>query len=93
LPDNVEEHKQGGKQLAGQEWEDATQKTKHMWTIMAYLIHSKWSWNTTPVEFVRFDEELYQCLVLYNCAVSRVVKGQKVRDQVSLDKATLHQFF
>ena len=88
-PDIDEMHVQIGRTLCDVEWGSASQAVKDMWTMMAYLIDTNYTQRVVPVQFVRFDEELYQTLVDYDCATSKKDK----RGRVELNAAALHQYY
>jgi len=71
-------------------WNTAEQRQRDVLTMVAYLTATKYKQETIPVEFVRFDEDLYQCLVDQDCATTRGVHN---RGRVEIDSAKLHQYF
>lgn len=96
-PQISETHKERGKELFdiyGRDWNKASQFVKDTWAMVARLINTNYTQRTAPVEFVRFDEELYQCLVLYDCATNGTInKPGGSRGRVELVAAALHQYF
>jgi hypothetical protein len=89
VDDFVESHPLAAQKLAGDDWTSCSQYKKHIWIMVAYLCHTKHKFEFAPVQFVRFDEALYQTLVQYDCANT----NYGVRGRVSLDSAELYQFF
>lgn len=91
VKDYLEDGKHYYQQLAisAPDWDALSNEKKDVWTMVAYLIDTNYIFRVKPIEFVRFDEELYQTLVDHKCAVSR--KGLPGR--VALDAASLHQYF
>lgn len=75
--------------FTGDDWDSASVHVQNVWIMLARLIERNYTMEVAPVEFVRFDEHLYQTLVQYDCMVER--KG--VKGQVSLDAVALHQYF
>ena len=51
-----------------QEWNLLNSRAKDAWIMRAYLSDTDYTMEVAPVEFVRYDEKLYQCLVMGDCA-------------------------
>lgn len=67
-------------------WNSVSQQERLVWMMVACLIETNYAIRVSPVEFVRFDEDLYQLLVSMDWAISR----RGVRGQVELEAAALH---
>jgi hypothetical protein len=88
-PDIPECCKTRAESIAVGDWNTMTQEKKDTWIMVAYLIDTNQVFHVKPIEFVRFDENLYQTLVDHGCATCR--NGE--RGSVALDAAALHQYF
>lgn len=70
-------------------WDQMKEKQQEVAMCREYLLDSGYSMDTVPVEFVRYDEALYQALVSSDATISR--KGQT--GMVSLEAETLGQYY
>lgn len=70
-------------------WGQMKEKQQEVAACREYLLDTGYSMDNVPVEFVRYDEALYQALVSSDAAISR--KGQT--GMVSLEAETLGQYF
>ena len=68
-------------------WYGLQHDQKDLWTLMAYLFDIDYMFEVAAVEFVRFDEALYQTLVQYGCGF----RNNTAR--VSLEANALHYYY
>ena len=70
-------------------WGQMREKQQEVAACREYLLDANYDMDTVPVEFVRYDEALYQALVSSDATISR--KGQT--GMVSLEADTLGQYY
>lgn len=84
----LKEDEEEAKRIAGDEWDSMTEDDRYVASFSAYLIAINQKWELTDIEFVRYDEKLYEALVEEDAVAQE--KGQKKR--VSLDPVELGRF-
>lgn len=83
-----DEDEEEAQEIFGEEWDTMSPESKRIAAFAQHQIARGRKWNVTNIEFVRYDENLYNALVNMN-AVSEE-NGQKKR--VSLDATELGRF-
>jgi hypothetical protein len=75
--------------VGDQKWNTLTSRQKDNWTMLEYLTETNYTMDVVPVQFVRFDEALYQTLV----SSDAVMRPGGRTGQVSLEPTTLGQYY
>ena len=75
----LDEHLRAARDLVGDDdWQAMSSEQKNIRGLVEFLTEELWTMDFREVEFVRFDEELYQCLVDHGCVAVRNKKPARV---------------